>query len=114
MSEKIAGLTRRSRSKCMQCGTVSEVTEYHGLDLTRRPEGKEELLKGDFFQWRCPKCGLEADTAWPCWYFDPEAKLGIALAPGIDSSTGAGAVQAMNRNLEGLGLPDMTRRAAGN
>lgn len=114
MSEKIAGLTRRSRSKCMQCGTVSEVTEYHGLDLTRCPEGKEELLKGDFFQWRCPKCGMEADIAWPCWYFDPAAKLGISLVPGIDSSSGEGAVQAMNRNLEGLAQPDMTHRVVGN
>lgn len=108
------GLIRHSRSKCMQCGTISQVEEYHGLDLARHPEGKEELLKGAFFQWRCPKCGMEADTAWPCWYSDPQAGLSIALVPGIDSSTGAEAVQAMNRNLEGLGLPGMTRRTAGN
>lgn len=114
MEEKIPGLLRHSRGKCMQCGTISDMEEYHGLDLTRTPRGKELLLKGEFFRWRCPKCGLEADTAYPCWYFDPEAKLGIALVPGIDSSGGEGALQAMNRNLEGLGLPDMTRRAAGN
>ena len=114
MAEKIPGLIRHSRSKCMQCGTISEVKEYHGLDLTRNPEGKEQLMKGEFFQWRCPKCGMEADLSWPCWYFDPEARLGISLVPGIDSSTGEGAVQVMNRNLEGLEQPDMTRRVVGN
>ena len=45
-----------------------------------------------FKYWRCPKCGLEADTAWPCWYFDPEAKLGVALVPGIDSSNAGEAL----------------------
>ena len=114
MDEKNPGLIRYSQSQCMQCKTVSQVKEYHGLDLTRSPEGKELLLKGEFFQWRCPKCGLEADTAWPCWYFDPEAKLGISLAPGIDSSSGEGVVQAMNQSLEGLELSDMTRRVVGN
>ena len=58
MEEKIPGLFRRSWGKCMQCGTISELEEYHGLDLTRNPEGKEKLLKGEFFQWSCPKCGM--------------------------------------------------------
>lgn len=114
MDEKIPGLIRYSQSKCMQCKTMGVLKEYHGLDLSVHPEGKEELLKGEFFQWRCDKCGLEADTAWPCWYYDPEAKLGISLVPGIDSSTGERAVQAMNQNLEGLPLSDMTRRVVGN
>lgn len=114
MEERISAPVRISWSQCMRCKTIGEMEEYHGLDLTRYPEGKEELLKGEFFQWRCAKCGLEADTAWPCWYLDPEAKLGIALVPGIDSSAGDRALQAMDRDLEGLGLPDMERRAAGN
>ena len=113
MEEKIPGLVRHSWSKCMRCGTLSQLEEYHGLDLTRSPEGKELLLKGEFFQWRCPKCGLEADTAWPCWYYDPEARLGISLVPGIESSAGEEAVQAMNRGLEGLSQPGMTHRVAG-
>lgn len=110
----IPGLIRHSRNQCAQCGTVSQMEEYHGLDLSANPAGKETLLKGEFFQWRCPKCGLEADTSWPCWYFDPEARLGISLVPGIDSSSGAAALNAMNQNLEGLSLPGMTHRAAGN
>lgn len=110
----IPGLLRYSRSQCMQCKTLSEGKEYHGLDLTVNPAGKEELLKGEFFQWRCPKCGLEADIAYPCWYCDPQARLGISLVPGIDSSTGEESLRAMNRNLEGLPLGDMTRRAVGN
>lgn len=113
-NKTVPGLIRHSRCKCMQCGTISQVEERHGLDLTRCPEGKEELLKGEFFQWRCPQCGMEADNAWSCWYFDPEAKLGIVLVPGIGSSGGEGAVQAMDRDLEGLGLPGMERRAVGN
>lgn len=114
MVEKIPGLTRTSRNQCARCGAVGELKEYHGLDLSQNPEGKELLLKGEFFQWRCPKCGLEADTAWPCWYFDPEAKLGVALVPGIDSSDGGEALRVMNQNLEGLELSGMKRRAAGN
>lgn len=113
-NKTIPGLFRSRQGQCMKCQTIGELREYHGLDLSRNPAGKEELLKGEFFQWRCPKCGLEADTAWPCWYYDPEARLGISLAPGIDSSTGEGAVQAMNRNLEGLSLPGMTHRVVGN
>ena len=116
MEEKIPGLFRRSWGKCMQCGTISELEEYHGLDLTRNPEGKEKLLKGEFFQWSCPKCGMgmKIDTAWPCWYLDPEAKLGISLVPGIDSSEAEGELQMMDQDLEGLGRPDMKRRAVGN
>ena len=113
-SKTIPGLIRYSRGQCAQCETVSQSEQYHGLDLSVNPEGKEVLLKGEFFQWRCPKCGLEADTAWPCWYFDPESKLGIALVPGLDSSTGEKALQTMNQNLEGLALSNMTHRAAGN
>ena len=100
--------------QCMQCRTVSEVEEYQGLDLTRNPAGKQALLKGEFFQWRCPKCGLEADASYPCWYFDPEAKLGIALVPDLDSSSGEEVLRVMNQNLEGLSLPGMTHRAVGN
>ena len=114
MDEKIPGLFRSRQGQCMKCQTIGELREYHGLDLSRCPDGKEKLLEGKFFQWRCPKCGLEADTAWPCWYFDPEAKLGVALVPGIDSSNAGEALQVMNRNLEGLELPGMKRRAAGN
>lgn len=114
MDEKIPGLFRSRQGQCMKCQTIGELREYHGLDLSRCPDGKEKLLEGKFFQWRCPKCGLEADTAWPCWYFDPEAKLGVALVPGIDSSDAGEALQVMNRNLEGLELPSMKRRAAGN
>lgn len=114
MDEKIPGLFRSRQGQCMKCQTIGELREYHGLDLSRCPDGKEKLLEGKFFQWRCPKCGLEADTAWPCWYFDPEAKLGVALVPGIDSSNAGEALQVMNRNLEGLELPSMKRRAAGN
>lgn len=114
MDEKIPGLFRSRQGQCMKCQTIGELREYHGLDLSRCPDGKEKLLEGKFFQWRCPKCGLEADTAWPCWYFDPEAKLGVALVPGIDSSDAGEALQVMNRNLEGLELPGMKRRAAGN
>lgn len=113
-SKTIPGLFRTSRSKCMQCGTISEVKEYHGLDLTRCPDGREKLLQGGFFQWHCPKCGMQADTAWPCWYFDPDARLGIALAPGLDSSDAARALQAMDQDLELLALPGMKHRAAGN
>lgn len=115
-SKTIPGLIRHSWGKCMQCGTISEIGEYHGLDLSENPKGKEELLAGEFFQWECSKCGMgiKLDTAWPCWYYDPDAKLGIALVPGVDSSSGEGAVQAANRNLEGLGQPGMLRRLAGN
>lgn len=112
MDEKIPGLIRYSKSQCAKCGTVSQTREYRGLDLSKNPEGKAQLLQGEFFQWRCPKCGLEADAAYPCWYFDPEAKLGVCLVPGIDSSSADSALQAMNRNLEGLALPGMTHRAA--
>ena len=114
MDEKIPGLFRSRRGQCMKCQTIGELKEYHGLDLSRCPDGKEKLLEGKFFQWRCPKCGLEADTAWPCWYFDSEAKLGVALVPGIDSSGAGEALRVMNRNLEGLGLAGMERRVAGN
>lgn len=48
MDEKIPGLIRYSRSQCMQCKTISELKEYHGLDLTQNPAGKELLLKGSF------------------------------------------------------------------
>lgn len=115
-NKTIPGLIRHSQGKCMQCGTISGVEEYHELDLTQNPQGKEELLKGEFFQWHCPRCGvgMKSDTAWPCWYFDPDARLGITLVPGLDSSTGAAVLDAMNQNLEGLSLPGMTHRAVGN
>ena len=114
VKQKGSGLLRYSRSQCAKCGTISPVEQYHGLDLSRCPDGKETLLKGEFFQWRCPKCGLEAESTYPCWYFDPEARLGIALVPDLDSSSGDGALQAMNQNLENLALPGMTHRAVGN
>lgn len=114
MEQNKGGLLRYSRSQCMQCKTISQLEQYHGLDLSRYPDGKEKLLEGGFFHWRCPKCGLEADTAWPCWYFDPEEKLGVALVPDLDSSGGDGALQAMNQDLEHLALPGMRHRAVGN
>ena len=114
MDENRGGLFRYSRSQCAKCGAVSQVKQYHGLDLQQYPDGKEKLLEGEFFQWRCSRCGLESDISWPCWYFDPEARLGVALVPGIDSSDGGEALRMMNQNLEGLALPGMTRRAAGN
>ena len=114
MDEKFPDLIRYSRIQCGKCGSIREIKEYRNLDLSKNPWGKAELLEGAFFQWRCPECGLESDAAWPCWYLDSEAGLGISLAPGIDSAEGEEAVQAMNRNLEGLSLPPVTRRVVGN
>lgn len=111
---KIPGLIRYSRSQCGRCGAAVQVEQYHGLDLSLTPEGKQALLEGKFFQWRCPQCGLEGETGYPCRYFDPDKKLGIVLVPDLDSTGAEQALQAMNRGLEGLSLPGMTHRAAGN
>ena len=51
MDEKIPGLFRSRQGQCMKCQTIGELREYHGLDLSRCPDGKEKLLEGKFFQW---------------------------------------------------------------
>ena len=38
--------------QCMKCQTIGELREYHGLDLSRCPDGKEKLL--EFPQHRFP------------------------------------------------------------
>ena len=112
MDEK--SLIRYSKGRCASCGTIMEVKEYHDLDRSRNPDITGVLMEEDFFMWECPQCGRRGHIAYPCWYFDPEEELGVALVPDIDSSTGAAALQGMNRNLEGLVQSNITRRAVGN
>lgn len=115
MEQSIAvpGLRRRRRGRCQQCGEVSELLEYHGFDLVSNPGGKVVLEEGEFFKWRCPKCGFETDIAYPCWYLDPHAKLGVALIPDLTTGSEGDALQRMDQRLGELGRPDMIYRAVG-
>lgn len=105
---------RYSKGRCTSCGTSIEVKAYHDLDRSQNPDIMRVVMEEDFFMWECPQCGQKGHIAYPCWYFDPEEGLGVALVPGIDSSTGAAVLQGMNRNLEGLVQPNITRRAVEN
>lgn len=115
MDKKHPGGMRYSKGQCAHCGAVTEVKEYHNLDCSRDPDVKGLLMSEErFFEWKCPECGMKGFFSYPCWYFDPEKGLGIALIPNIDSTTGDRALQRMNANLRGLARPGITHRAVGN
>lgn len=104
-----------ARVRCRQCGAEDEIPQYHCFDLTRHPEQRETLRSGAFFCWHCPECGAETDFAYPCWYLDPEETMAAVLCPGLDSRDESAARRAaeMDRCLDGLARPGLTRRIAG-
>ena len=76
-------LTRYSTEelKCPQCGKVHMVKRYAVVNVTEKPELKEQVLMNKLFVFHCDQCDLTAPLTYETVYVDSKKQLLIYLAP---------------------------------
>lgn len=66
---------------CPRCGTENQVTVWDSVNVTLDPDLKEQVMKGELFEHRCPACAFTGGIAHPCLYHDMDRNLLIYLIP---------------------------------
>lgn len=61
---------RKEEITCPSCGTVGEFVIWKSLNNELNPAEAQELIDGSLFVYRCPQCGTETTTFYPCLYHD--------------------------------------------
>lgn len=69
---------------CPNCGEEITVHLTEFVDVSMDPDYKQQIMNGDFFLVKCPKCGDETLAEYPVMYMDPDKKLTVYMAPGHD------------------------------
>lgn len=72
---------------CPQCGKVHKCKRYSVINVTEKPELKEDVLQNRLFVFHCDACGLTAPLTYESVYVDTKKQLLIYLAPEMTSNT---------------------------
>lgn len=88
----------REKFKCPNCGNEMTVDLKEFVDVTENPEYKTQIMNGQFFLVKCPKCGDETLAEYPVMYMDPSKKLTVYMVPDHDP--------ALLSQLNDLDIPD--------
>jgi len=65
--------------QCPKCGSASQMTVWHSLNVQLDPEAKEELLKGRINLFHCGSCSFEAFVPIGLLYHDMWKKFLVQL-----------------------------------
>lgn len=84
--------------ECPGCSNKMDIKIKEVVDVKENPELKNEIIEGDFFRHKCPKCGDEIIVEYPITYIDPDKKLNIYMEPGYGKD--------VLENLNSLDLPE--------
>jgi len=88
----------KEKFKCQGCGAQITRQFKEFVDVTVEPQCKGQILNGQFFLTKCPRCGEATLTEYPVMYTDPSRKLTVYLAPEHDD--------ALLAQLNSLELPE--------
>jgi predicted RNA-binding Zn-ribbon protein involved in translation (DUF1610 family) len=72
---------------CPHCGAVVKTAMSEGINAGENPDLRVSVLDETLFDWKCPKCGYEAQLIYPCLYHDKSENFMIYVVPnGCDCS----------------------------
>ena len=66
--------------KCPECGYVGKAALWSSLNTEVNPEKKVELLSGELFSFKCPKCGYDSRLNYSMLYHDMEKGVMVNYA----------------------------------
>lgn len=66
--------------KCPKCGQVHQLKKYSMINVTEKPDMKEDILKNRIFYFNCDNCNLVAPLTYGSFYLDSKKKLVICLS----------------------------------
>lgn len=73
--------------ECPACQTSGEHTLEKHVCISQRPEIKDDILSGSYFEWSCPGCGKRFFIDDVFLYCDSANKFMVYLVPGFDEET---------------------------
>lgn len=66
---------------CPKCGETQEHKTFAQIYTAKNAVVKQKILKEEFFNWTCPKCGYFADMTYPCLFIDIKFKYALLFLP---------------------------------
>ena len=67
---------------CKHCGKEIELTIWDSVNATLDPDLREKLIvRGDFYEYKCPHCGMVETNTYPILYHDMERKFMVYSGP---------------------------------
>lgn len=66
--------------RCPKCGHAHQLKKYSLINVTEKPDMKEEILQNRIFNFDCENCDLVAPLTYDSVYLDSKKKLAICLA----------------------------------
>lgn len=72
---------------CPKCGKVHLCKRYSVINVTEKPELKEQVLRNKLYVFTCEGCGLTAPLTYESVYVDTKKNLLIYLAPEMTENT---------------------------
>lgn len=66
--------------KCPKCGHAHHLKKYSLINVTEKPEMKEDILKNRIFNFDCENCDLVVPLTYESIYLDSKKKLLICLS----------------------------------
>jgi hypothetical protein len=67
--------------KCPYCGEAAERSVAHSINATRSPQYRDAILRGEFQNYTCSKCGQDYLVDRPFIYLDYKTKDWIGVLP---------------------------------
>jgi hypothetical protein len=78
------GLRKESTTVVCPAGHTFQTSIYRSANVTKAPELREEILKGDFNRTTCPVCAAESYADVPFLYHDMSTALRVWVYPERD------------------------------
>lgn len=72
------------RIRCPECRTEQNTKVWEEINAQTSPKAKAQILDGDFFVYKCKKCGHKINMTYNCIYHDLEKGVVIWLIPELN------------------------------
>lgn len=86
---------------CPKCKTEQNTKVWEEISADASPRAREGILNGDFFTYKCKRCGHEMHMTYNCIYHDMKKGIVIWLVPEINGE--------INQQLEDIVEKDMEK-----
>jgi hypothetical protein len=83
------------------------------IDLSKEPEFEEQIIRGEFLDVRCPKCGKVLKPEFPVFINDPAAENSIFFIPELDRGSffrGALSYSLRDANRVAIGYEELAEK----
>lgn len=78
-------LGRVERIVCPKCGGEDDFVVWQSINTMTYPEVKQEILSGEIFLFKCPKCATLTNIKYDCLYHQMESHLMILVVNNDES-----------------------------